>query len=108
MPSVSKQIENWLKPLRLEEKQKFTNRAVVGGLDRYIVKGCEQILAGPMVDRTFKIFLKQLRRDFSQYMTLSVEERKELVRKSIDELQKLSKNFPESAPVKMIQSKLRL
>ena len=96
MPSVSKQLENWLKPLRLEEKQQFTNRAVVGGLDRYMVKGCDQLLASRLADKTVETFLKQLRRDFSQYMTLSPDERKKLIKKSIDELQRWSKNLLEN------------
>jgi ATP-dependent DNA helicase RecG len=92
MISLPKQLENWLKPLRLEEKQEFSNQSVVKGLDEYLMGQCDQILGSARLDfpeaREFSGFLKELRGSFSQYMTLSPQERRQLVvsaQKSIKE-----------------------
>jgi hypothetical protein len=96
--SISKQLENWLKPLGLEEKQGFSNRSVVGGLDRFLMKKCDELLGLlPPGQKEFLAFLKQLRGSFSQYMTCTVEERKHLVETSREQLRKWIKDLPEVA-----------
>ena len=86
MLSPSQQLENWLKPLQLEEKQGYSNQSVVKGLDRYLMRQCEEMLKRGGFDfpgsGEFSSFLKQLRSDFSQYMTYSTEERQDLVAKT--------------------------
>ncbi len=102
MASVSKQLENWLKPLRLEEKQEFANKSVMGGLDRFVMKGCDSLSADPASasHKEFLSFLKQLRRDFSQYMTYTPQERKKLITESIEKIQKWIQTLPKTIPVK--------
>jgi ATP-dependent DNA helicase RecG len=92
MSSLSKQLENWLKPLRLEEKQEFSNKSVVKGLDRFLMGQCDQILGSARLDfpeaKEFSNLLKGFRSAFSQYMTYSPQERRQLVadtQKSIQE-----------------------
>src|SRR5690242_4758328 len=100
MPPLSKQLENWLKPLRLEEKQGFTNRSVVGGLDRFLMKQCDEILKGPTAGKgDFPVFLKGLRTSFSQYMTYGPEERRKLVARTQEQLKDWIQKLPaESVP----------
>lgn len=79
MPVAPQQLESWLKPLHLEEKQGFANRAVVGGLDRFVMKKCEEALADPAGPEAFHEFARRMRSSFSQYMTLSAGDRAQLV-----------------------------
>jgi len=97
MLSVREQIEAWLKPLQLEEKQEFLNRSVVGGLDRFIAKGCDRIIGE--LDKTsssknFQASLKQVKKEFSQYMTLSPVERRDLVKKTQEQIKTLVADLP--------------
>src|SRR5258708_19710303 len=99
MPSLPKQLENWLKPLRLEEKQGFSNKSVVQGLDRYLMRQCDELLRQGGIEspqgREFTAFLKELRRSFSQYMTYSPQEREELVAASQTRLKDCVPPLPE-------------
>ncbi len=103
MLSVREQIEAWLKPLQLEEKQEFLNRSVVGGLDRFIAKGCDWIIGE--LDKTsssknLQASLKQVKKEFSQYMTLTPAERRDLVKKTQEQIKTLVADLPlKSKPV---------
>ena len=97
MLSVREQIEAWLKPLQLEEKQEFLNRSVVGGLDRFIAKGCDRIIGE--LDKTsssknLQASLKQVKKEFSQYMTLAPVERRDLVKKTQEQIKTLVAELP--------------
>lgn len=95
MPSIPQQLEGWLKPLGLEEKQDFSNKSVVGGLDRFLMKKCEELIRLlPADQKAFSAYLKRLRGSFSQYMTFGAEERKQLVEETKAELQEWIKNLP--------------
>ena len=101
MLSVREQLEAWLKPLQLEEKQEFLNRSVVRGLDRYIAQGSESIIS--QMDKTgsskpLQESLRELKKEFSQYMTLSVPQRRELVKKTQENIRQWVKDLP--LPVK--------
>src|SRR6516164_5055762 len=106
MPSLSQQLENWLKPLRLEEKQDYSNRSVVKGLDRYLMRQCEDLLKGSQAGfpdgEGFPLFLKDLRSTFSQYMTLSHDERKQLVLTTRRDLENWIQQLPKEAAVKKV------
>jgi ATP-dependent DNA helicase RecG len=101
MLSVREQIEAWLKPLLLEEKQEFLNRSVVGGLDRFIAKGCDRIIGElGSSSKNLQASLKQVKKEFSQYMTLSSEERRDLVKKTQDQIKVLTAELPlKSKPI---------
>ena len=95
MPSIPQQLESWLKPLGLEEKQDFSNKSVVGGLDRFLMKKCEELIPSlPGEQKAFSAYLKRLRGSFSQYMTFEREERKQLVAETQAELREWIKNLP--------------
>lgn len=113
MLSLPQQLENWLKPLRLEEKQEFSNRSVLKGLDRYLMRQCEELLKSGGFDfpkgPEFPAFLKDTRSSFSQYMTYSLEERRELVVKTRERLEEWMRRLPkETAPVNVSSGKLSL
>ncbi|HVZ81795.1 MAG TPA: ATP-dependent DNA helicase RecG [bacterium] len=101
MPPIRKQMENWLKPLRLEQKQGFGNRSVLKGLDRYILHECQELLSrGPFpweVNKEFEGFLLGLRRQFSQYMTLQKEEREALIGESLAGIERWIGRVPKEA-----------
>jgi ATP-dependent DNA helicase RecG len=96
-------MENWLKPLRLEQKQGFGNRSVLKGLDRYLLNECQDLLSrGPFSwegNKQFEAFLLELRREFSQYMTLDSAERKALVGKSLAGIEGWVDRVPKEAAV---------
>lgn len=97
MLSVREQIEAWLKPLQLEEKQEFLNRSVVGGLDRFIAKGCDRIIGEldkNSSSKNLQVSLKQVKKEFSQYMTLSPAERRDLVKKTQEQIKTLTAELP--------------
>ncbi len=98
MLSRPQQLENWLKPLRLEEKQEFSNRSVMKGLDLYLMGQCEELLKREWVDfpegREFSVFLRDLRSSFSQYMTYSLEERREVVTKTYNLIENWIQRLP--------------
>lgn len=102
MPLLQTQLENWLKPLRLEEKQGYSNKAVLRGLDRYLMGQCEGLLKSGRFDfpdgKEFAVFLKETRSAFSQYMTYSADERRELVAKTCEKLEDWAGRIPK-APV---------
>lgn len=106
MTSVRKQLENCLKPLRLEEKQDFANKSVMRGLDNYLMAQCDQILKSLPLEfgetEEFQTFLKELRSSFSQYMTLSSQERRQLV----VEAQKRIKEWVDKLPRESLFPKL--
>ncbi len=99
MPSLRQQLESLRKPLRLEEKQGYSNKAVVRGLDRYLMGRLEGLLkAGPFdlpPGTEFPTFLKDTRGVFSQYMTLSLEERRELVSQTLRRLEEWMGRLPQ-------------
>ncbi len=90
MPPLKKDLADLLKPLRLEEKQDFTNRSVVGGLDRFLMKRLESIgqdlPPGGTGTKPLADYLRGLRGAFTQYMTLRNEERRLLVSRAIVDL----------------------
>ena len=99
---VNKQLENWLKPLELEEKQGYANRSVVGGLDRFLVRRCEELMGQiPPEMKDFADFLGSLRSSYTQYMTLSAGDREGLVTSTRNDLRtwigKLPTVMPEAA-----------
>ncbi len=106
MLSLSKQLENWLKPLRLEEKQDFANKSVMKGLDGFLMAQCDKILkSAPLYfaeAKEFSVFLKELRGSFSQYMTYSPQERRQLVA----ETQKSIKDWVGKLPKEPLSGKL--
>ena len=113
MPLLPQQLDNLLKPLRLEEKQGYSNQSVVKGLDRYLMRQCEEILKGGRPDfpgsEAFSSFLKQLRSDYSQYMTYSVEERRTLVAKTQAQIDEWLQQIPkEPTTTKRLSEKLSL
>lgn len=113
MPPIRRQLENWLKPLRLEQKQGFTNRSVQKGLDRYLLNECQDLLSrGPFeLEGTQELekFLVALRRDFSQYMTLDAKERESLVEKSIAQIEIWVQKIPrETRAVPKVESRSNL
>lgn len=67
-------------PLLLELKQGCRNRAVVRGLDRFMVDH----LGAPSFGASAE--WETFRRDFAQYATMSLEERKQLVLKTMERL----------------------
>ncbi|GEM_PF-6826590 len=97
MLSLHQQLENCLKPLRLEAKQGFTNQSVIKGLDRYLMGQCEELLKAGQVDGEFSTYLKALRSSFSQYMTYSPDERRELVEKTQKQITDWIKKIPAPA-----------
>lgn len=110
MLTLSKQLENWLKPLRLEEKQDFSNKSVMKGLDGFLIARCDQILKSPPLDfaeaEEFSAFLKELRSSFSQYMTYSPQERHQLVAQAQKEIKKWVGRLPQEAmPAKSLPEK---
>jgi ATP-dependent DNA helicase RecG len=105
MPFLSHQLQNWLKPLRLEEKQDFSNKSVMRGLDRFLMRQCDDLLGRDSFDfpeaPEFTDFLKEMRRSFSQYMTCTPQERKKLVTTTQTRLKDWIGRFPEEpAPSK--------
>ena len=95
MPSLPQQLESWLKPLSLEEKQDYANKSVVRGLDKYLVKKCDDLIPSvPLENQAFAAYLKKLRGSFSQYMTLSADDRKQLVSETKAGLEGWIRNLP--------------
>ncbi len=111
MPALSQQLQTWLKPLRLEEKQGYTNKSVVKGLDRYLMGKCDEILTAGAFDFSggpaFSDFLKELRSSFSQYMTLTPAERKKLVRTSQERLTEWAGRLPKEEAVSKVSAAAR-
>lgn len=111
MPSLQQQLENWLKPLRLEEKQGFINKSVVKGLDRYLMRQCEELLKTGGADFSggldFLVYLKYLRGNFSQYMAYSIDERRELIHKTQRQIEDWIKRIPKKQAVKEMASEKR-
>jgi len=98
MTSLSQQLKNWLKPLRLEEKQGFSNQSVVKGLDRYLMGQCDELMKVNRSDfperSELSAYLKELRDAFSQYMTYSLEERRQLVGNSLRRIEEWIEKIP--------------
>ena len=70
MVSLEEKLRSLIKPLQLEIKQ-CSNRSVMGGFDRFLMKKCEEILGdlAPLSGgetAPFASFLKELRGSFSQ------------------------------------------
>jgi ATP-dependent DNA helicase RecG len=97
----------------LEQKQGFTNRSVLKGLDRYLLNECQDLLSRGPFDlagtQELEKFLVDLRRDFSQYMTLNVKERESLVEKSLTGIEGWVKKVPrEIGSVPKVESRSNL
>ncbi len=90
MSLVAQKLKPLLKPLLLEQKKGYLNRSVVGGLDRYILERLDEITpklaSNAPAEADLKAQLLDLRRSFSQYMTLSKEEREKLVLSACDRI----------------------
>ncbi len=100
MPTIAQQLESCLKPLRLEIRNGCGNKSVSGGLDRYMMERCDVLLAAipgnEEEEKALRVFLRKLRSDFSQYMTLESNGRKELVTRAGLELSRWSKRPTQS------------
>ncbi len=113
MHSLRQQLENWLKPLRLEEKQGYSNKSVLKGLDRYWMTQCEGLLKTGRFDfpagQEFSDFLRKSRGAFSQYMTYSLDERRDLITQTIQRLEEWIGHLPqERVSAKPAADKLNL
>ncbi len=105
MLSLRDQLEAWIKPLQLEEKQGYLNRSVMGGLDQFIVKGCDRVLASlnkKDAPKDLIPFLQQLKKDFAQYMTLTPAERKAFVRQAREQIGEWAIQLPAKAVIKSV------
>ncbi len=83
---MQQELERILKPLRLEARQGFLNRAVTGGLDRFVVLACERLAPqspSPSPRGDLSADLLALRKDFTQYLTLDPGERRLLVERAV-------------------------
>ncbi len=103
MSLVEQKLNHLLKPLHLEQKQGFLNRSVVGGLDSYILerfdKITQQLDLSASGESGLKTQLLELRRSFSQYMTLSRENREKLVLAACDQINAWTDKPPQARPV---------
>jgi ATP-dependent DNA helicase RecG len=87
MPLNDPKIQELLKPLRLEQKKDFNNRAVSGGLDQYVMRGFAALLNSYDKKSEPAQWLEKTRSAFGQYMALSALERKELVAATLKRLE---------------------
>jgi ATP-dependent DNA helicase RecG len=87
-------IQNLSKPLRLEQKQDYTNHSVTGGLDRYVMRACDELLKSYPDEKDFADYLRKTRTDFGQYMALTPRERKILIAETLAELEKWAAQLP--------------
>ena len=71
MPLNDPKIQELLKPLRLEQKKDFNNRAVSGGLDQYVMRGFAALLKSYEKKSETAQWLEKTRSVFGQYMALS-------------------------------------
>ncbi len=99
MPSTDPKIQNLLKPLRLEQKKNFNNRAVSGGLDQYVMRGLDELLKQYEAKTRAGQWLEKTKSAFGQYMALSPEERKELVATTLRRLEQLPPLEADAKPV---------
>src|SRR5262249_4426506 len=78
-----------------------------GGLDKFIVKQCEKVLLQDKaaLPKSFPVFLLQLKKDASQYMTFTPEERKAFVRRTREELGEWSVKLPSASETKKAMAK---
>jgi ATP-dependent DNA helicase RecG len=80
----------WTQPMKLEERQGFTNRSVVGGLDRFMIEAISlwERENRPILVRVPDVStsLDVLKREFSQYLSYDKNQRQRLIQNAMRDL----------------------
>lgn len=97
---------NLRKPLLLEQKQGYGNKAVLGGLDLFVARKCEETLRGKLPAEA-QSFFKDLRKSASQYMTLSKDGRAQWIEKALTGLSQWG-NLQVDSPAAVKTASLKL
>ncbi len=90
MPAPLHPFLKWIHPLKLEERQGFTNRSVVGGADKFLMEAIDRWMMenGPLFKQMPEIGegLSALSSDFSKYLSLEKNQRQRLVQNALRDL----------------------
>ncbi len=105
MPKPVHPFLKWIQPLKLEERQGYTNRAVVRGLDRYLADSINQWIAENTAELgsfpEVLAGLMDLSRDYSQYLALEIPQRQRLIQNTLRDLEVWRENLEHSALPKL-------